>query len=208
MVFSMGRSLVQATVSDANDVAGVSGIAHVANTGLSPNPEPYITEVVNALINPLRTAAKSPSIKRFVYTSSSMAAAPWKADEEYTLGRNDYNEWAAKNAREPPFDATKIFTNYAASKVAAEKAAWAWVKEAKDKGELNFVFSTVLPSANHGPVLDREAQGWPSTGGWPKAFYDGQIEQVKAVPPRKCPFCPDLLRTKTDTPNRALRGRP
>jgi hypothetical protein len=204
----MVRTLVHVMSTDANNTAGVSGIAHVANTGLSPNPEPYITDVVNALINPLRTAAKTPSIKRFVYTSSSMAAAPWKADEEYTLGRNDYNEWAAKNAREPPFDAANIWTNYAASKVAAEKAAWAWVKEAKEKGELNFIFSTVLPSANHGPVLDREAQGWPSTGGWPKAFYDGQIDQVKAVPPRKCHCYPNLLYTETDRSSRALRGRP
>jgi hypothetical protein len=127
-------------------------------------------------------------VKRFVYTSSSMAAAEWKANVEYTLSSDAYNQWAVKNAREEPFDASNIWTVYAAAKVAAEQAAWKWVEEQKQKGEMSFVFSAALPSANHGPVLDREAQGWPSTGGWPKAFYDGEIDQVKFVPPRELPL--------------------
>lgn len=80
-----------------------------------------------------------------------------------------YNDEAVKraweSAKNPPVpgspEAYKLaFDVYAASKTEAEKACWKFVEEEKP----GFVFNTVLPNMNLGPVLDKNqtsrSAGW------------------------------------------------
>lgn len=133
------------------------------------------------MVKALDSASRFPGIKRFVYTSSSLAAVSPTPNVEFDVSPEAYNQESVKLAREPPFDATNIWNVYAASKVLAEQAAWKWVADHKP----HFGFSTTLPNANFGPSLSKEHQGYPSTGGWPKMFFDNDFAAVAFVPPRK-----------------------
>ncbi|KAI8295491.1 Aldehyde reductase 2 [Colletotrichum sp. SAR11_240] len=57
-------------------VDGVSAVIHVASpVSLSPDPESVIPSSINGAMNALKAANRSPTVKRFVLTSSSVAAA-------------------------------------------------------------------------------------------------------------------------------------
>lgn len=178
--FVLKDILDEATVAAA--VKGVAGIAHIANdSNLSPDPKPYIPNAINGALNVLKSAAKEPSIKSIVLTSSSMAAAGSNPNVEFDITTDSYNEDAIKLAWDPAFEnPAKAFIVYAAAKAESEKAAWKWVEENKP----GFVFNTVLPAANFGPALSPEHQGLPSTGGWPKMVFDGSFDAILGVPPR------------------------
>jgi nucleoside-diphosphate-sugar epimerase len=167
----------------ATAVKGVTGIAHIANdSNLSPNPEPYIPKAVEGALAVLKSAAKEPSVKSIVLTSSSMAAAGSTPDVEFDISSDSYNENAIRLAWDETFDnPAKAFIVYAAAKAESEKAAWKWIEENKP----SFVFNTTLPAANFGPALSPKDQGLPSTGVWPKMVFDGSFDAIKGVPPRK-----------------------
>ncbi|UPK96710.1 hypothetical protein LCI18_007645 [Fusarium solani-melongenae] len=56
-------------------VKGVSAVAHVASvTTFDPDPNKVIPTVIAGAVNALKAAFAEPSVKRFVYTSSSTAA--------------------------------------------------------------------------------------------------------------------------------------
>ncbi|KAL5319509.1 hypothetical protein ACEPPN_012564 [Leptodophora sp. 'Broadleaf-Isolate-01'] len=69
---------------------------------------------------------------------------------------------------------------YAAGKAEAEAASWKFMKETKPA----FVFNAVLPSANFGIVCDPEHQGFPSTTGWLKSLFEGELTLHNFVPPQ------------------------
>jgi nucleoside-diphosphate-sugar epimerase len=163
-----------------NAIKGAAGLAHIAvNTDLSPNPEPYIPDLVAETTGILRIAAAEPLVQAVVLTSTSMAAVPWGA--KGTFEKDAYNEEYTKLAWDPSFQhPAKQFFVYAAAKAQAEKAAWKYVQEEKPQYTLN----TVLPSGNFGPSLVFEKQGHPSTGGWAKELYDGELSSIAGVPPQ------------------------
>ncbi|KAF2838214.1 NAD(P)-binding protein [Patellaria atrata CBS 101060] len=158
-------------------VKGVSGIIHTAHTpGI--NPHVVIPAVIAGLINPLKAAAKEPSVKAVVYTSSSWAASIPIPDVEMTLDSNTYAEDAAEKAwAPPPYETDRAVFVYATSKVEAEKAAFRWVTE----NNATFAFNTVLPSANFGEVLFPEEQGYPTTVGRLKDLFLGNEFQYTST---------------------------
>jgi nucleoside-diphosphate-sugar epimerase len=166
-------------------VNGVSGIAHVATPVMqSYDPNTAVPTVVNGALNVLKAAAKEPSIKRVVMTSSSTAAASPQPNVEFVIDDKTWNETAVAAAWAPPpyQGLQRRLDVYSASKTQSEQAAWKWMKENKP----NFVFNTVLPNANMGIVLSPENQGQPSTVGWIKAVWDGfnGTEDLKFNPPQ------------------------
>jgi nucleoside-diphosphate-sugar epimerase len=65
-------------------VAHVDGVAHVAtDVSFSPEPDVVVRGTVAGVLNVLRAAAQSPSVKRVVYTSASIATAHPKADHVF-----------------------------------------------------------------------------------------------------------------------------
>jgi nucleoside-diphosphate-sugar epimerase len=155
-------------------IKGVSGIAHIAsNVSADPNPNNVIPEVISWLNGILQSAAKEPSVKRFVYTSSSVAAANPKPGVEFIIDSNSWNEEAIKDAwAPPPYPDDRKWAVYASSKAEAEKALWKFSAEQKP----NFVVNAVLPNCNFGKIL---VKGQPvSTGRYPIELFKGNIGPI------------------------------
>ncbi|KAF7957342.1 hypothetical protein EAE96_002928 [Botrytis aclada] len=160
-------------------VKGVTGIAHVAsNLSFSPNPNDVIPECLAGVNNILESAAAEPSVKRFVITSSSAAASLPKPNKEFYIDENTWNDEAVEEAHAPPpYEPSRTWSVYAASKVESERALWNFVKE-KNPG---FVANAVLPDTNIGLVLD-PSQG--STGQMVRQLYLGDNSAIKDLPPQ------------------------
>jgi len=128
---------------------GVDTVAHTASPFHfnAPNPEEDLLKpAIQGTLSIMRSAAKVPSVKRVVVTSSF--ASVLDMDKAPAVGTTythaDWNpatyERAAKSADNPAYA-------YCASKVLAEKAAWDFVEKEKP----GFSLSTVCPPMVLGP---------------------------------------------------------
>lgn len=142
--------------SDAIDeaVKGVDAVILVASdTSFGDDPKTVVDGVVKGTLNFLRAAAKEPSVKRFVLTSSSTAAVTPMPDTEIMVTTESWNDEAIDHAWNKPgqgFGPNPYpFMVYAASKAAGEREFWKFIKEEKP----SFVANTVLPNLNVGRIL-------------------------------------------------------
>jgi nucleoside-diphosphate-sugar epimerase len=125
------------------DVVGVIHTASILN--MSPDPNEVVTPVINATVNLAKAAAKFPSIKRFVYTSSSMAVATPQPNKEFTVTDKTWNESSVEAAwAPPPYDRSRGFIVYGASKTQAEQALWKFVEDEKPSFVLNTGYAAVI----------------------------------------------------------------
>ncbi|PQE31223.1 aldehyde reductase ii protein [Rutstroemia sp. NJR-2017a WRK4] len=187
---------------------GVSGVAHVAsNMSFSPDPNQVIPDVLAGVNEVLNSAAAEPSVKRFVFTSSSMAATHPKPNEEFFIDENMWNEEDVKAAHAPPpYEPSRAWAVYGASKTEAEQALWKFVKE-KNPG---FVANAVLPDTNFGKLL---YPGQPaSTGDFSRQLFKGDNTMIKQLPPQYFIDVQDTARlhvsalTNPDVKNERLFG--
>lgn len=119
----------------------------------------------------LKSASKSPSVKRFVYTSSSSAAIFAAPGLQFHCDENSWNTRAVKPAwAPPPYEASRGVMNYMASKVETEKALWKFVGEEQP----GHVVSTVLWCTALGKILSQQQTG--SSAGWVRQLYRGGCE--------------------------------
>jgi hypothetical protein len=97
-------------------------------------------------LNALKACAKTPSVKRFVNTSSSVAVTLPKVglDHDFLVDESTYNDEAVELAKVNE-TRKKGFLVYAAMKSETEKAMWAWMKENKPGFVLNSIVSTSAP---------------------------------------------------------------
>ncbi|KAJ0335905.1 hypothetical protein COL922a_008633 [Colletotrichum nupharicola] len=113
-------------------VDGVSAVIHVASpVSLSPDPESVIPSSINGAMNALKAANRSPTVKRFVLTSSSVAAAlpkPGQKGEEVTTTSWNIESVAVAWGKPHPHQAWHV---YAASKIEAERAVWKFYNQDK-----------------------------------------------------------------------------
>lgn len=141
---------------DASDTIvvalGVSGIAHVASIlTYSAKPAEVVDPTVRGLISILHSAAAQSTVKRFVYTSSSTAGTWPRNNVEFEIGEDSWNEEGIDKAYSlKEDDPHKAWHVYAASKALSERAAWKFMEDEKP----NFVFNSILPDTNFGPILD------------------------------------------------------
>lgn len=163
---------------DAYDTAvkGVSGIVHLASVlTFSTNPEEVVGPSVKGTLNVFESALKEPSVKSFVYTSSSTACLLPIANKKIKITKDTFNDAAVEAAYKPNPTAFEV---YAASKTAAEKALWKAVKEHSPK----FQVATVLPDANLGSLL--QAPNDNNTGAWIPDLYNGKDYPIANLPPQ------------------------
>ncbi|KAH8732604.1 hypothetical protein GQ44DRAFT_755094 [Phaeosphaeriaceae sp. PMI808] len=159
-------------------VEGAEGFIHVASPiGGIDDLDLALKIGRDAGINALEACAKTPSIKRFVNTSSSFAATLPKPDlnHDFVIDEKTYNDDAFEEARNNPSQ-KKGFLIYAAMKSETEKAMWKWVEQKKP----GFVMNSILPNVNFGPVLVPEHQGKPSTIDWAHVAWKGERLQMYA----------------------------
>ncbi|PLB54788.1 NAD(P)-binding protein [Aspergillus steynii IBT 23096] len=168
------------TRPDAFDraIKGVSGIAHVAT--IFGHTADLIASVVATNENLLASAAAEPTVRRFVYTSSSEAAT-FSSFLDHQDGRdahitaNTWNEEAVRRYQHDGAEGPKAgFDMYAASKTLGEQAVWKWVEENRP----GFVVNTVLPSVVFGASIAPEAQGHASSSAWPAALFRNEFDRV------------------------------
>lgn len=162
-------------------VKDCNAIIHVASdTSFGHDPNVVVKPMVDGILSILRSSAKTPSVKRFVLTSSSVAVLLPSSEKEITVSVHDWNHESIDAAwAPPPYTPDRAFAVYAASKIEGEKAFWDFVKNEKP----SFVANTVLPNFNMGRIL---TSGGP-TGTAPEALLKGSVPQF---PPRQSPLPP------------------
>ncbi|KAF2852396.1 NAD(P)-binding protein [Plenodomus tracheiphilus IPT5] len=158
-------------------VNGTDGFIHVASPiGDLTDAKSAIAIGISGALNALKACAKTPSVKRFVFTSSSLAATFPKPNIEFSINETSYNEEAIKAVEKDPSTKNGLHL-YSAMKTETEKAAWKWIKEKNPQ----FVFNTILPNANFGPLLVPEHQGYPSTIEWARVAWTGEYLKEHAA---------------------------
>lgn len=167
----------------AQAVKGISAVIHTATIfTLDPNPHNVIPGTIAGTVNALQAAAQEPSVKRFVLTSSSLAALIPKPNHPVQVTAETWNDEAVELAYRdpPPYEPERAFPVYAASKTLAEKAAWRFMDEKKPA----FTLNTVLPNINFGASLDVVNQGHPSTSALVAELFRGNPNYLGGITAR------------------------
>lgn len=126
-----------------------SGVVHVASdVSFGYDPKEVIDPVIRLAEELLGAAAKIPSIKRFVYTSSTSALAAMMNVPGH-LNTETWNEESVKLAYKEPYSQENALHVYSASKVLGEKAVFDFAKKHKP----GFVVNSVVPNFNLGEFL-------------------------------------------------------
>lgn len=135
---------------------------------------------LNSVDGLLNAAAKEPSVKRFVLTSSAAAAAGFVTEREVHIDSSSWNTKAVEEAWEPPpYEPSRAMTVYSASKTQAEQACFDFVKSRKP----GFVLNTVLPYSTFGEILDPGQSA--SSSGRVRAAWNGEaVGLLASLPPR------------------------
>lgn len=172
------------------DYSGCSGFAATASeVTFDPDANRVIPRAVELINTALEAATATPSVKRFVMTSSSAAAWFGSQDTAFDLTTDTWNTIQIEQAfRPPPHAPDHGFAVYCASKTKQEQAAWKFVEERKP----GFVLNTVLPECVIGTILSPENQGYPSSVSFMKAAFEGNIEMAKVLPPQCHVDCEDI----------------
>ena len=121
-------------------VVGAVGFIHVASDiSFSNDPNDVINTAVHGVRNVLKSVAKEPGMRRFVYTSSSTAAALPKPGKKFTITAEMWDDEAVQNAWAGRTDEffTYPFMVFWASKTESERAIWKWVKENRPSFDVN-----------------------------------------------------------------------
>ncbi|KAF2006825.1 NAD(P)-binding protein [Amniculicola lignicola CBS 123094] len=160
-------------------VEDTDGFIHIASPMTGTDPSITIPTAIAGGLNALKAAAKCPTVKRFVATSSSMAVTFPKPNMDFEVNEDSWNEEAVQKGWKHPEgepERMKGLYIYGALKTETERDMWRWVREERP----GFGFSTVLPNVNFGKVLVPEHQGFPSTIAWGYAAFTGG-EMFKAI---------------------------
>lgn len=146
----------------------------------NPDPNKVVPEVLAGINGILKSATREPSIKRFVYTSSSSAATSPQPEKEFTIDTNSWNLADVETAHKPPpYNDDRRAAVYTASKTEAEQMLWKFVKEQKP----GFVVNSILPNCNLGRIL---VKGQPASSGQIAiSLFEGRKERLESFPPRE-----------------------
>ncbi|KAK6087455.1 aldehyde reductase ii [Seiridium cupressi] len=173
------------TVSNAFDTviadSKPSAILHFATPfDFSPDPNKVIPEAVAGILGLLRAAAREPSVKRFVYTSTIGAVYSPKGGISIKLNKNCWNDAALNLAwAPPPYESQRGVYVYAASKIEAERAMFKFVEDENP----GFAVNAVNPFLVIGPALHkRHLKG---TAGWIRNAYNGEAGLLAVMPPSR-----------------------
>ncbi|KAM0339654.1 hypothetical protein ACHAPU_010836 [Fusarium lateritium] len=133
-------------------VKGVSAVIHLANIAeMSPDPTVAFPSAVEVSLNVCRSAAKEPSVQRFVLASGLWTSVWPKPGDDSAITQDTWNEDIVKAAKAPPpYELSRMLAVYLAARVDAEKAVWKFVEDEK----LPWVVNSLLPCWTLGDPLD------------------------------------------------------
>lgn len=120
-------------------VRGCSGVVHcVSVLSFSPDPTEVITPTIAGALNALEAAAQESHVKRFVYTSSTVAAVSAGTGTRTEVTSDSWNMSAFLTAwQPPPYDDDRAWAVYASSKLQTEQAVWRWYSDHRPQFTLN-----------------------------------------------------------------------
>ncbi|KAK6839858.1 aldehyde reductase [Apiospora arundinis] len=135
--------------------ADCAGVVHMAtDTSLGTSPDQVITPTVNLARAVLGAAAKTPTVRRVVFTSSAatlprlhepvhITPSSWASDDIVRMA------WSSSSSSSINDPTVKALIVYAASKIEAERACWAFMREEgqqqQQQPRRSFVLNTVVP---------------------------------------------------------------
>lgn len=147
---------------------------------LGSDPNEIVTPTVAMVTDLLKSLSSHPTVKSFVFTSSSVAIALPNPGVVYPMGPTIFNDAAISAAwAPPPYKPENAFAVYAASKVEAEHTIRKFVNEKKP----HFRTNSVLPSTTLGEILDPKNQHG-STSAFVTSLYTGEESIWSALPPQ------------------------
>ncbi|KAF5024146.1 hypothetical protein F66182_3780 [Fusarium sp. NRRL 66182] len=165
---SAGQGRVELVVADTSKpqsydepMKGISAVIHLAAIGEhTPDPNVAFPAALEAAMTVCRSAAKEPSVKRFVLASGLWSVTWPKPGENSTITMDMWNDEAIKQAwAPPPYDLSRMLEVHMACRAEAEKAVW---KFARDE-ELPWVLNSVSPCWTLGdPLHERHLMPMPT----------------------------------------------
>ncbi|OQU95255.1 hypothetical protein CLAIMM_01488 [Cladophialophora immunda] len=169
----------------AEAIKGVDGIAHVAmNMDMDPHHHAVIEDTINANLHLLAAAAREPSVKSVVITSSSAACAIPTTGAAYKIDPTTWNTAAIEQTSRPWNGEGNPRWHglllYGASKARGEQEAFAWVRAHNPP----FSFNTVVPNVNFGTAVAPAAMGYRSTAAVIDAAVKGYAAAPSILPPQ------------------------
>lgn len=156
---------------------GMSAICHVATVNdFSGNPDTVVGPPLVAVKNALAAAEKTPSVKRFVMTSSAPTTVMPLPGVPFHVTENSWNDMAVELASTPPYGPEKGLVMYLRGKIETEKYVWSYLEDKKP----DFAVNVVSPFAILGPLLS-EHQSW-ATPTWAQELYHGDTTHTQILP--------------------------
>ncbi|KAL7764047.1 hypothetical protein ACKLNR_005192 [Fusarium oxysporum f. sp. zingiberi] len=161
----------------------VNGVVHTAmNMDMNPQNQGVIDDTINSNLYLLEAAAKIPSVKSVVITSSLAACALPTTGEPYKIDSTTWNTDAIEKTAEP-WDGQGNprwhgIVLYGAAKARSEQAAFAWVREHKP----SFSFNTVVPNVNFGIAVSPENMSYRSSAAVIDAVVKGYPDAPSILP--------------------------
>ncbi|KAH8804381.1 hypothetical protein F5884DRAFT_406298 [Xylogone sp. PMI_703] len=159
---------------------GVSAVIHVAaHNSLDLDPNNVIPQSVASMLSLLRAVAHQPSVKRFVYTSSSFDVAFPVLGMKLEITKDTWNDMAAQIAwAPPPYNADRALPIYITGKMEAHKALWKFVDEEKP----SFIVNSVGPYMAAGQPLHETHLTRVKSVQFFKLLFDGESGFATQVP--------------------------
>ncbi|KAG5818956.1 hypothetical protein H9Q74_000250 [Fusarium xylarioides] len=164
---------------------GVDGVVHMAmNLDMNPQNQDVIEDTINSNLYLLEAAAKVPSVKSVVITSSLAACALPTTGEPYKIDATTWNTDAIEKTFKP-WDGRGNpqwhgIVLYGAAKARSEQAAFTWVHEHKP----SFSFNTVVPNVNFGIAISPENMSYRSSAAVIDAVVKGYTDAPSILPPQ------------------------
>jgi nucleoside-diphosphate-sugar epimerase len=144
------------------------------------DPAKVIPAIVSVTLSILNSCSSVPSIKSFVYMSSSAAVSMPKPNMSFIVDANTWKEEDVKAAWTPePWEEGQEWRVYAASKTEAEKALWKF----RDEKKRHFKLNSVLPATIFGPVITPDTVS--STAKFVPLLFTGNVKTLVGVSPRE-----------------------
>ncbi|KAL4802571.1 NAD(P)-binding protein [Aspergillus unguis] len=163
-------------------VKGVTAIVHAASDmTFGPDPNEVVNRNLKGNKELLEAAISEPLVKRFVLTSSAAACSWPHAEGPYDIDENTWHTDAVERAwAPPPYDGSRAWDVYAASKTQQEQDTWQFAKERNP----HFTVNSVIPNTLFGPLLAPGKQTNTSTNGFVTGIYKTGWNIVDYIPPQ------------------------
>ncbi|UZJ51276.1 hypothetical protein CBS101457_000596 [Exobasidium rhododendri] len=158
-------------------IKGVQGIVHVASDVSFSSDRDVVISAVNRAYKTLLDAANStPSVRRLVLTSSSIAVGTANTDKDKPRQHLDTTSWNDAAVQDSLTSPNGVNV-YATSKVLSERLAFDYVKEKKP----SFTVTAINPSM----ILGKPVPGYSilSTGKWLRDAAEGRSDVISSFGP-------------------------